>query len=211
MARDHISPTRRSRSPTRAPNESTERSPFHHPPGTTTPNTTSHRPVILALDLKPMQQLAARNPYFNILSPKVAGNLSTSSYDSLFQTFKVIYPGYAGNHFVSDLKSLAKDTMLQRWSIHLQPTDFYMMIDTDQGPQMIDDLPHSILDILNWYYPTWKTHQHLDAFISREASHLVLAPHPDPLDTGLTVQVQVIPRGHPFVTVTRSSRLPSGS
>ena len=49
------------------------------------------------------------------------------------------------------------DTILQRWSIHLQAADFYMMIDTDQGAHMIDDLPHSILDILNWYYPTWKT------------------------------------------------------
>ena len=39
-----------------------------------------------------MQQLAARNPYYNILAPKVAGNLSTEAYDSLFQTFKVIYP-----------------------------------------------------------------------------------------------------------------------
>ena len=31
-----------------------------------------------------MQQLAARNPYYNILAPKVAGNLSTETYDSLF-------------------------------------------------------------------------------------------------------------------------------
>ena len=28
-----------------------------------------------------MQQLAARNPYFNILAPKVAGNLSTETYE----------------------------------------------------------------------------------------------------------------------------------
>ena len=52
-----------------------------------------------------MQQLADRNPYFNILAPKVAGNLSTAAYDSLFQTFKVIYPDYASSHFVSDLKT----------------------------------------------------------------------------------------------------------
>jgi hypothetical protein len=95
-----------------------------------------------------MQQMADRNPYFNILAPKVAGNLSTAAYDSLFQTFKVIYPDYASCHFVSDLKTLVMDTILQRWSIHLQPTDFYMMIDTDQGTQMLDDLPHSILDVL---------------------------------------------------------------
>jgi hypothetical protein len=158
-----------------------------------------------------MQQLADRNPYFNILAPKVAGNLSTAAYDSLFQTFKVIYPDYASSHFVSDLKTLVMDTILQRWSIHLQATDFYMMIDTDQGAHMLDDLPHSILDILNWYYPTWKTHQHLDAFTSRECSPLVLTPHPDPHDTGFAVQIQVIPRGHPFVTATRSTRLPPGS
>ena len=84
-----------------------------------------------------MQQLAARNPYYNILAPKVAGNLSTETYDSLFQTFKVIYPDYARSHFVSDLKSVVTDTLLQRWSIHLQATDFYMMIDTDQGAQML--------------------------------------------------------------------------
>ena len=206
MARDEISPSRRSRSPTRAPSSSTGISPFHRPPGWTPPSTTPHQPVILQLDLKPMQQLANKNPYFNILALKVAGNLSTATYDSLFQTFKVIYPDYASSHFVSDLKTLVKDTILQKWSVHLQTTDFYMMmIDTDQGTHMLDDLPHSILDILNWYYPAWKTHQHLDAFTSRECSQLALAPHPDPHDTGLAVHVQVIPRGHPFFTATRSN------
>ena len=92
MANDSISPTRRSRSPTRAPSSATGSSPFQHPLGWTPRPTTPHRPVILQLDLKPMQQLAARNPYYNILAPKVAGNLSTETYDSLFQTFKVIYP-----------------------------------------------------------------------------------------------------------------------
>ena len=206
MASDHISPTRRSRSPTRASSSAMGTSPFHRPPGWTPPSTTPHRPVILQLDLKPMQQLAARNPYFNILAPKVAGNLSTETYDSLFQTFKVIYPDYARSHYVSDLKTVVTDTFLQRWSIHLQATDFYMMIDTDQGAQMLDDLPHSLLDILNWYYPSWKTHQHLDAFTSRECSPLVLTPHPDSHDTGFAVQIQVIPRGHPFVTATRSTK-----
>ena len=206
MARDSISPTTRSRSPTRA-SSTTGPSPFHRPPGWTPPTTTPHRPVILQLDLKPMQQLADKNPYFNILAPKVAGNLPTAAYDSLFQTFKVIYPDYAGSHFVSDLKTLVKDTILQRWSIHLQPTDFFMMIDTDQGTQILDDLPHSVLDILNWYYPTWKTHQHLDAFTSRPQSPLLLTPHPDSNDTGLVVQIQIIPRGHPFFAPTRSPTL----
>ena len=206
MANDRISPTRRSRSPTRAPSSTTGSSPFQRPPGWTPPSTTPHRPVILQLDLKPMQQLAARNPYYNILTPKVAGNLTTETYDSLFQTFKVIYPDYARSHFVSDLKTVVTDTLLQRWSIHLQATDFYMMIDTDQGAQMLDDLPHSLLDILNWFYPSWKTHQHLDAFTSRECTPLLLTPHPDPQDTGFAVHIQVIPRGHPFVTATRYTK-----
>ena len=205
MARDEISPSTRSRSPTRAPSSSTGTSPFHRPPGWTPPSTTPHRPVILQLDLKPMQQLADRNPYFNILAPKVAGNLPTATYDSLFQTFKVIYRDYASRHYVSDLKTLVMDTILQRWSIHLQPTDFYMMIDTNQGTQILDDLPHSILDVLNLYYPAWKTHQHLDAFTSRESSPLLLTPHSDPNDTGLLVHIQIIPRGHPFYAPMRSS------
>ena len=133
-------------------------------------------------------------------------NLSTEAYDSSFQTFKVIYPDYARSHFVSDLKTVVTDTLLQRWSIHLQATDFYMMIDTDQGAQMLDDLPHSLLDILNWFYPSWKTHQHLDAFTSRDCSPLLLTPHPDPQDTGFAVHLQVIPRGHPFVTATRYTK-----
>ena len=206
MASDHISPTRRSRSPNRAPSSAMGTSPFQRPSDWTPPSTTPHRPVILQLDLKPMQQLAARNPYFNILAPKVAGNLSTETYDSLFQTFKVIYPDYARSHFVSDLKTVVTDTILQRWSIHLQASDFYMMIDTDQGAQMLDDLPHSLLDTLNWYYPSWKTHQHLDAFTARECAPLAVTPHPDPQDTGFAVHIQVIPRGHPFVTATRYTK-----
>ena len=190
MAPDLISsPTTRSRSPTGAPSSSTGTSPFHRPPGWTPPTTTPHRPVILKIDLKPMQQLADRNPYYNILAPQVAGNLFTDEYDSLFQTFKVIYPDYASRHFVEDLKNLAIDTMTQRWSIYLRPTDFYLMVDTDQGIQILDDLPHSILDILNWYYPTWKIHQHLAAFTIRSSSGLPLVPHPDKSDTGLLVYV----------------------
>jgi len=171
------------------------------------PATTPHRPVILKVDLKPMQQLADKNPYYNIMAPKVAGNISTEAYESLFQTYKVIYPDYASRQYVTDLKTLVMDTMIQRWSIHLQSTDFYLMIDTDQGTQILDNLPHSFLDILNWYYPNWQTHQHLDAFTSRSSSTLRLTPHPDPSDTGLLVQIQSIPRGHPFFSPTRSPTL----
>ena len=123
MARDSISPSTRSRSPTRAPTSSSITSPFHRPQGMNLPATTPHRPVILKVDLKPMQQLADKNPYYNIMAPKVAGNISTETYESLFQTYKVIYPDYASRHFVTDLKTLVMDTMLQRWSIHLH-TDF---------------------------------------------------------------------------------------
>ena len=77
-----------------------------------------------------MQQLAARNPYYNILAPKVAGNLSTDAYDSLFQTFKVIYPDYARSHFVSDLKTVVTDTLLQT------------MVDTLTGDRFLHDDRH---------------------------------------------------------------------
>ena len=210
MARDSISPSTRSRSPMRAPTSSTITSPFYRPQRLNPPATTPHRAVILKVDLKPMQQLADKNPYFNIMAPKVAGNISTEMYESLFQTYKVIYPDYTSRHFVTDLKTLVMDTMLQRWSIHLQSTDFYLMIDTDQGTQILDNLPHSFLDILNWYYPNWQTHQHLDAFTSRSSSTLMLTPHPDPSDTGLLVQIQGIPRGHPFFSPTRSPTLWDG-
>ena len=35
---------------------------------------------------------------------------------------------------------------------------------------------------------------------------LLLTPHPDAQDTGFAVHVQVIPRGHPFVTATRYTK-----
>ena len=135
---------------------------------------------------------------FTSTEKRVAGNLSTTAYDGFFQIFKVIYPDYASSHFVQDLQILVVDTFLQCWSIHLQSTDFYMTIDTDQGAQMIDHFPHSILDILNWFFPTWKTHQPLDAFIPRTSTFFCVTFHSDSRDTGLVVQLQVIPRGHLF-------------
>jgi hypothetical protein len=65
-----------------------------------------------------MQQLANRDPYYNILAPQVAGNLTTDEYDSLFQTYKVIYPDYAARHYVSEIKTLVVDIMAQRWAIY---------------------------------------------------------------------------------------------
>jgi hypothetical protein len=144
-----------------------------------------------------MQQLANRDPYYNILAPQVAGNLTTDEYKSLFQAYKVIYPDYASRHFVEEIKTLVIDIMAQRGSTFLRSTDFYLIVDTDQGTQILDHPQHSILDILNWYYPTWQTHQHLDAFTTRSSPALSVAPHPDTSDTGLVVRIQSIPRGHP--------------
>ena len=71
-----LSPSR-SRSPTPAPlSSSIGPSPFHRPTGWQPPTTSPQRPVILKIDLKPMQQLANRDPYYNILAPQVADNLS---------------------------------------------------------------------------------------------------------------------------------------
>ena len=150
MAPDLISSSTRSRSPTRVPPSSTGTSPFHRPPGWKPPTSTPHRPVILKIDLKPMQQLANQDPYYNRLAPQVAGNLSTDEYKSLFQAYKVIYPDYASRHFVDDLKTMVIDIMTQRWSIYLRPTDFYLMVDTDQGTHkswMIYDIRSSIFSI----------------------------------------------------------------
>jgi hypothetical protein len=116
-----------------------------------------------------MQQLANRDPYYNILAPQVAGNLTTDEYGSLFQAYKVIYPDYAARHYVGEIKTMVVDLMAQRWSIFPNTTDFYLSVDTDQGNQMLDQPRHSILDILNWHYPAWKTHQHLYAFTNPPA------------------------------------------
>ena len=171
------------------------------------PNIVYNRPIIFVFDLKPMQQLAATNSYFNILAPPIAGHLSTPAYDGLFQASKVIYPGYAENFRVSDLQTLVGDTFLQRWSIHLQKRDFYLSIDTDQGIVPIHDgtpdLPdYTLLDFLNWFYPTWKTHQHLNAFTARPQQSLCITPHPDSHDIAFTVQVRVTPCGHPFFSTS---------
>ena len=88
------------------------------------------------------------------------------------------------------------DLMAQRWSIFLNTTDFYLSVDRDQGNQMLDQPRHSILDILNWHYPAWKTNQHLYAFTNRSTPALPIAPHPDTSETGLVVRIQSIPQGH---------------
>ena len=152
MATDLPFSPSRSRSPTRVPpSSSTGPSPFHRPSGWQPPTALPHRPIILQIDLKPMQQLANRDPYYNILAPQAAGNLTTDEYDSLFQAYKVIYPDYAARHYVGEVKTMVVPNT----------TDFYLSVDADQGDQMLDQPRHSILDILSWHYPAWKPHQHL--------------------------------------------------
>ena len=207
MAFDPISQPPRSRSPSSRPATTTTTSPFHRPPGWQPPQHRSHRPIIFVFDLKPMQQLAATNSYYSILAPPIAGHLSTSAYDGLFQTSKVIYPGYAEYFRVSDLQNLVIDTFLQRWSIHLQKCDFYLSFDTDQNIVPVHegtpDIPnYTILDFLNWFYPTWKTHQHLDAFTARAQPSLCITPHGDTPDIAFAVQVRVTPVGHPFFSAS---------
>ena len=53
-----------------------------------------------------MQQLANRDPYYNILAPQVAGNLTTAEYDGLFHAYKVIYPDYAARHYVGEIQTM---------------------------------------------------------------------------------------------------------
>lgn len=87
-----------------------------------------------------MQQLANRDPYYNILAPQVAGNLTTDEYKSLFQAYKVIYPDYASRHFVEEIKTLVIDIMAQRGSTFLRSTDFYLIVDTTKAPRSLTTL-----------------------------------------------------------------------
>ena len=61
-----------------------------------------------------MQQLANQDPYYNILAPQVAGNLSTDEYEILIQAYKFIYPDDSSRHFVDDLKTMVINIMTQR-------------------------------------------------------------------------------------------------
>ena len=82
----------RSRSPITSRETGTYRpSPFFAPPGWQPPTIRAHRPVIIQIDLKPIQHLALRYAYYNILAPQVAGNLSTSDFDGIFTLYQVIY------------------------------------------------------------------------------------------------------------------------
>ena len=142
-----------------------------------------------------MQQLAIRGPYYNILAPQVAGNLSTPEYDGLFQIYKVIYPDYASRQHVGELETCVVDTFTQCSAIYLNTTDFFLAIETSlRGHELLNQPNHSILDILNWHFPYWKTHQHCYAHPSRNSE----APHPDASDTGVVIRIQSISRGHPF-------------
>jgi len=110
------------------------------------------------------------------------------------QGYKVIYPDHASRHHIGELETLVMDTFTQRWAISLNTTDFFLAIETTQGHQFLNQPNHSILGVLNWHFPYWKTHQHCCAHPARGSE----APHPDASDTGVGIRIQSIPRGHPF-------------
>lgn len=94
MAHDHISstPGPRSRSLSRSNVAVLDRpSPFFRPPGWEPPRPDQERPIIIQIDLKTMQQNAARDPYYRILAPNVTLHLTATEYDSLYKVYKVIY------------------------------------------------------------------------------------------------------------------------
>ena len=198
MAADPISTATRSRSPHADRQATSSRpSPFCRPPGWQPPLPQVHRPVILQIDLKPMRQLAIRDSYYNILAPQVTGNLSTSEYDGPFQIYKVTR---------SSTRTTPPDTILENlkhwsWIPSLNAGPFTsiplissLAIETTQGHQFLNQPNHSILGVLNWHFPYWKTHQHCCAHPARGSE----APHPDASDTGVGIRIQSIPRGHPF-------------
>ena len=75
MAADPIATAPRSRSPPNRQPTSSRPSPLFRPPGWQPPIPQAHRPIVLQIDLKPMQQLALQELYYNILAPQVAGNI----------------------------------------------------------------------------------------------------------------------------------------
>ena len=199
MANDPISSTHgpRSRSqPARSNIAVLDRpSPFFRPPGWLPPQPRPDRPIIIQIDLKPMQQLAACDPYY-ILAPKVASNLSTSEYDGLFHIYKVIYPDYASRHYAEELQNLVVSTFAQRWAIFLDSTVFFLSMDTAIGPQSLEQPSQSILDILQSFFPRWRSHQHRYP----DPQQGLYDPHPDASDTGLVLQIKRYPCKSPVCT-----------
>ena len=92
-------PRQRSRSPQRVHTPPGFRlSPFFAPPGWQPPPPRPDRAVILQIDLRPMQQLALLDNYYDILAPQVYTHLTTVDYRSAFILYKIIYPNYVSRH-----------------------------------------------------------------------------------------------------------------
>ena len=86
-------PRQRSRSPQRVHTPPGFRlSPFFAPPGWQPPPPRPDRAVILQIDLRPMQQLALLDSYYDILAPQVYAHLTTVDYRSAFILYKSSTP-----------------------------------------------------------------------------------------------------------------------
>ena len=77
--------------------------PFFAPPGWQPPRPRVDRAIIIQIDLKPVQNLALMDTYYDILSPQVGTRLSNTDYSALFTLRKVIYPNYASRNYVQEL------------------------------------------------------------------------------------------------------------
>ena len=153
-------PRQRSRSPQRVHTPPGFRlSPFFAPPGWQPPPPRPDRAVILQIDLRPMQQLALLDNYYDILAPQVYTHLPTEDYRSAFILYKIIYPNYVSRHYVQELYELVVDTFLKRWSLHLRVSQLILTIATTRGKYELNHMQTSILDVLQHVYPRWQTYQ----------------------------------------------------
>ena len=144
----------RSRSPQRVHTPPGFRlSPFFAPPGWQPPPPRPDRAVILQIDLRPMQQLALLDNYYDILAPQVYTHLTTADYRSAFNLYKIIYPNYVSRHYVQELYELVVDTFLKRWSLHVRVSQLILTIATTRGKHELNHMQTSILDVLQHVYP----------------------------------------------------------
>ena len=177
MDSDHR-PRQRSRSPQRVHAPPGFRlSPFFAPPGWQPPLPRPDRAVILQIDLRPMQQLALLDNYYDILAPQVYTHLSTQEYRSAFILYKIIYPNYVSRHYVQELYELVVDNFLKRWSLHLRASQLILTIATTQGKYELNHMRTSILDVLQHVFPRWQTYQILLPPESTDGSTSSEVPH----------------------------------
>ena len=142
-------PRQRSRSPQRVHTPPGFRlSPFFAPPGWQPPPPRPDRAVILQIDLRPMQQLALLDNYYDILAPQVYTHLTTVDYRSAFILYKIIYPNYVSRHYVQELYELVVDTFLERWSLHIRVSQLVLTIATTRGKHELHHMQTSILEIV---------------------------------------------------------------